>query len=364
MKINSTVFTVIAISLVAIVSYYTGVCGRTKNTVIETEQPTQLSQKNVTEIPNQERSDISNTSSVANQTEAIEAKPKPSSLPKEEVFDIPAKQTTNQPIYDKHNWPSGATGYVHTKDGGYTWIYTTPNQEQSVTSNSSPVVIKQTEATEQNPTQIITDRFKKTQQYIQSQWQKDLDVFRTGRSRNREEAIYKLNQINLKYQKLLDQEKFKSDQQLGQLKRIQSLVDAGQIDPDAGKEAMWRMVLPLETDPILNYAAEVSATTLSSESSDEREQTDELIATQQQLAQHQEDLAQQQQRQRREMMNRLDEIKWQQQRNKWQQQWNDMERDNWRLKYNYLDNKWQYAPQNSRLRYNYMDNSWQYVPSR
>jgi hypothetical protein len=355
MKINSTVFTVIVISLVAIVSYYIGVSNQSVNS--------------------DQQSPLSNTLPIVpKQAKAVEAKPEPCipnnrvtttlpSLPKEEVFNIPTKQTTNQPIYDKHNWPSGATGYVHTKDGGYTWIYTNPNQEQSVTSNSSPVVIKQTEATEQNPTQIITDRFKKTQQYIQSQQQTELDVFRITRFRSREEAIDELNQINLKYQQLLNQEKFKSDQQIGQLKRIQSLIDAGQIDSAAGNEAMWRMVFPLETNPIPNYAAEASATT--------EKVKRKLIATQQQqeeLARQQQrqwqDLAQQQQRQRQETMNRLDEIECQQQRNKWQQQWNDMERDNWQLKYNYFDNKWQYAPQNSQLRYNCLDNSWQYVPSR
>lgn len=103
----------------------------------------------------------------------------------------------------------------------------------------------------QNPKQILTNQSKKTQDYIQSQQQRELDIFRKTRFPNRNEAINQLNQLNSKYQGLLDQEKFKSDQQFGQLKQIQSLVDAGQIDPDAGQEAMWRLVLPLETERVM-----------------------------------------------------------------------------------------------------------------
>jgi ABC-type cobalt transport system substrate-binding protein len=71
-------------------------------------------------------------------------------------------------------------------------------------------------------------------------------------------------------------------------------------------------------------------------------------------AQQEEDLAQQQQRQRQEIKNRLNDIKWQQQRN-------DMKRDNWQLKYNPFDNKYQYASPDSQLKYNPFDNKYQYA---
>ena len=36
--------------------------------------------------------------------------------------------------------------------------------------------------------------------------------------------------------------------------------------------------------------------------------------------------------------------------------------DNYSLKYNYMENEWGYAPSNSTLKYNYMENEWEYVP--
>jgi hypothetical protein len=98
MKINSKVFAVIAVSLSAVIGYYVG---------------------------------------VSKQTKAIATKLKPSYLPKENIFDIPTKQTTNQLTYDKNNWPFGATGYIYAKGKGYTWVYSDPNKPNNI-SNISP----------------------------------------------------------------------------------------------------------------------------------------------------------------------------------------------------------------------------------
>ncbi|MFZ0034664.1 MAG: hypothetical protein WAK60_06730 [Sedimentisphaerales bacterium] len=345
MKINSKVFAVIAVSLVAIVSYYMGVCGRTKNTVIETEQPTQLSPKNVTEIPNQERSDIS--SSVANQTEAIEAKPKPkpkpkpklSSLPEEEVFNIPTKQTTNQPIYDKYNWPSGATGYVYAEDKGYTWIYTDTNKPQEIPEIKKSQISQTLVASPKDALEDFNLRYKLYQDMAKMDYEKDMA--NAGAVNGQQGDPILVQSAQQKYALNMTKINTWNENLEGKFKIIH---DAANLTESERESIRLRLIIE-SGDPIhTNYAAEAFATT--------EKVKRKLIATQQQ----QKDLAQQQQRQRQEMMNRLDDIER-------QQRWNDMERDNWQLKYNYLDNKWQYAPPNSQLKYNSFDNSWQYVPS-
>jgi hypothetical protein len=85
MKTNSMVFTIVMLLLVAIASYYVGVSGRTKHTVVKSDsgvslQPKQIPQKDIVEIPNQQQSVASKVAEnslkspvVTKQTEAIEA---------------------------------------------------------------------------------------------------------------------------------------------------------------------------------------------------------------------------------------------------------------------------------------------------
>jgi len=275
MKINSTVCAVIAISLVAIVSYYIGASRRVN--------------------PDQQ-SPLSNTLPIVQkQAKAVEAKPEPS------VEKVKCELiATQQQQEDTDNTPVVIVGHSNGSDTPYT---------------------------------ILDKQLKSLQDYYKDQQNK-----LAAQQPSQEEW----NSAIANMQSEFDAHKFKLDSLNTQLKNIEATVK----DPALANQAMWRLVLPPE------HAAAMFPKSEKTEPSVEKVKR-ELIATQQQ----QEDLARKQQRQRQEMMNRLNEIER-------QQRWNDMERDNWQLKYNYLDKKWQYAPQNSQLRYNCLDNSWQYVPSR
>ena len=37
--------------------------------------------------------------------------------------------------------------------------------------------------------------------------------------------------------------------------------------------------------------------------------------------------------------------------------------ERWILRYNYFNNTWEYAPDDSRLKYDYFDDEWEYVPN-
>ena len=187
-------FFAVAITFVAAVSYHFGGSMRGMNSdqqsihtpITETEHSEPF-QNNAVEATSREQITLSNTPLTASkQAEAIEAKTEPyipnyqsktdnqgvltgadikppapgyltgpsqsnnrvtttlPSLPKEEVFNIPAKQAAKQPIYDKHNWPPGANGYIYSEDGGCIWIYADTNKPKysELTPQEFPVAIR------------------------------------------------------------------------------------------------------------------------------------------------------------------------------------------------------------------------------
>ncbi len=127
-------------------------------------------------------------------------------------------------------------------------------------------------ATQQDPMQHIANRSNQNRQLLQSQYKKDIGVLEKQRLTDKD-FYGSVDQLNIKYQRLLDNEQLKNQQQIQQLQRVKSLVDAGQIAPDAGKQAMWRMALPPETEqamfPTERAQAPFSIGQLSSKAMDE-----------------------------------------------------------------------------------------------
>lgn len=101
--------------------------------------------------------------------------------------------------------------------------------------------------TEQDPMQVLNDQFTQTQDYIKQQAAREEDLLR-HRVMPDKNFNDELLQLRSKHEGLLAQEKFKLQQQMGQVQKIQSLADAGQIEPDAANEAKWRLVLPLNAE--------------------------------------------------------------------------------------------------------------------
>lgn len=102
-------------------------------------------------------------------------------------------------------------------------------------------------ATRQDPLAIIQGRYKDTQRYVRSQYANEV--------KNLESQVLtdvdfqtQLNQLNSKYQGIINQETHKINQQLEQLQTVQTLVKQGLITPDAGQRAAWRMTLPSEAE--------------------------------------------------------------------------------------------------------------------
>lgn len=109
-------------------------------------------------------------------------------------------------------------------------------------------------ATQQDPMNILQSRLGQSEQYLKSQYDTELGGLQNQMLADKD-FFNQLNQLNSKYQGALNQERYRVDQQVQSIKRIQTLVNSGQIAPDAGQEAMWRMVLPSETERAMFQAA-------------------------------------------------------------------------------------------------------------
>jgi len=117
-------------------------------------------------------------------------------------------------------------------------------------------------ATQENPVDILQNNYAQTQQYLKSQYDNELNAIQ-NQFLTDEQFNDQVNRLNAKYQGIINRENFKVQQQVQEIQRIQALVDAGQITPDAGNEAMWRMVLPPEIEKALFQAEKKPPTILS-----------------------------------------------------------------------------------------------------
>ncbi len=102
-------------------------------------------------------------------------------------------------------------------------------------------------AAQQDPESILKDQYDRTIQYNKSQYDAELSSLQESYLSDKD-FHDKLNELNSKHQQIINRENYKADQKLQQVKRVQGLVNAGKIAPDAGKEAVWRLALPSETE--------------------------------------------------------------------------------------------------------------------
>lgn len=110
-------------------------------------------------------------------------------------------------------------------------------------------------ATQQDPMGILKSRYDQSEQYLRSQYDTELNSLKQ-QSLADKDFFNQLNQLNTKYTGALNQERYKADQQVQSIKRIQTLMESGQIASDAGQEAVWRLILPSETEKAMFQTAD------------------------------------------------------------------------------------------------------------
>ncbi len=114
-------------------------------------------------------------------------------------------------------------------------------------------------AQRQDPMGILSSKQDEEYNYLKSQYANEARAleqsvmtdadFRSG-----------TNELNTKYTSLVNKFNLKREQETLQLKQVQSLVSQGNISEAAGREAMWRMVLPQETEQAMFPAQQAQQT--------------------------------------------------------------------------------------------------------
>ena len=99
---------------------------------------------------------------------------------------------------------------------------------------------------QQDPSAILGSYQKQTYDHLRAQYDNEAQALGQATMTDRD-FKRSVNQLNTKYTSKINTFKLRSQQETQQLQQVQSLVDQGNITPEAGREAMWRMVLPQET---------------------------------------------------------------------------------------------------------------------
>jgi len=102
-------------------------------------------------------------------------------------------------------------------------------------------------AQQRNPSITLKNRQDQEYEYLQSQYTSEARALEQATMSDRDFG-QRVNQLNTKYTQLVNKFKFQAQQEAQQLQQIDMLVQQGQIDEAAGREASWRLVLPPETE--------------------------------------------------------------------------------------------------------------------
>jgi len=98
----------------------------------------------------------------------------------------------------------------------------------------------------EDPTSVLQQQFQQTYDYLAQQYSQEAKNLESTPMMD-DEFQSAVNELNSKYTMMLNDHRFKADQQLKQLSTIDEMIQAGRIDPSAGQEAKWRMIVPRET---------------------------------------------------------------------------------------------------------------------
>ena len=127
--------------------------------------------------------------------------------------------------------PAGMAGIIRDEETGQ--VSYVPQQQQ--------VVI------DQQPLQILRGKLEQQRNFLQQQYNMELEALRKT-SRNEKEFRSNVAQLIAKTDIQLNKFQFQHQQQIQQIRQIQNLINDNKISIQAGNEAMWRLVLPQETE--------------------------------------------------------------------------------------------------------------------
>ncbi len=102
-------------------------------------------------------------------------------------------------------------------------------------------------AQQRDPSTILKSRQDQEYKYLQSQYTNEARALEQTSMSDRD-FKQSVNQLNTKYAGLVNKFKLSAQQQTQQLEQIRVLVQQGNINEAAGREASWRLVLPQETE--------------------------------------------------------------------------------------------------------------------
>ena len=106
---------------------------------------------------------------------------------------------------------------------------------------------QQLPAQQQDPMKTLQGQHDQKFRYLKSQYENEARALE-GVQMDEAEFGRRASALNAKHTSLFNKFKFDAQQQAQQLQQIDALVQQGSINPEAAKEALWRIVLPQETE--------------------------------------------------------------------------------------------------------------------
>ncbi len=113
-------------------------------------------------------------------------------------------------------------------------------------------------AQRQDPMRILSSRQDEDYGLLESQYYNEVRALEQTSMSGSDQRRY-MGALNTKYTSMVNKFNLKREQETLQLKQVQSLVSQGNISEAAGREAMWRMVLPQETEQAMFPAKQAQA---------------------------------------------------------------------------------------------------------
>ena len=123
-----------------------------------------------------------------------------------------------------------------------------PRDAYEETGQVSYVPEQQQVVIDQQPLQILQAQFEQTKKNLHAQWRIEADALGKTWFRDIRPGEANLAQLNAKYQLKELEARQAIDAQIREIQQIQNLINDNKISIQAGNEAMWRIVLPYETE--------------------------------------------------------------------------------------------------------------------
>jgi len=123
-----------------------------------------------------------------------------------------------------------------------------PRDAYEETGQVSYVPEQQQVVIDQQPLQILQAQFATIKKQLHTQWRIEADALNKSWFSNKGQFDTALAKLNSKYQMKELEARQAIDAQIREIQQIQNLINDNKISIQAGNEAMWRIVLPYETE--------------------------------------------------------------------------------------------------------------------